>query len=190
MRDGTASPDISMESHAMDDRARAQIEILRTLQALFAANRIRWWLRGGWAVDFMLGRITRPHGDIDIVVWAPHRRRLYRLLAEAGFDLAREWPPTQTDFQIHNEILSLAYLTRTSNGRVITAGIPVWEWPDGSLGRRPRHLEGVAARVVGPRQLHWEKASTERGTGRPLRPKDVTSMETLREIIASGLIPG
>jgi hypothetical protein len=33
-----------------------------------------------------------------------------------------------------------------------------------------------------------EKESYERGTGRPLRPKDVKSMETLREIIAAGLL--
>jgi hypothetical protein len=174
----------------VDDRTRAQIEILGQLQALFSAHRVRWWLRGGWAIDFMLGRVTRSHADIDIVIWARHRERVKLALLEAGFTSSREWPPTQSDYELHGEIVSLAYLDRTPDGRVITAGIPVWEWPRGALGRSPLTLEGIAARVVGPRQLHWEKASTERGTGRPLRTKDVKSMETLCEIIAAGLIPG
>lgn len=174
----------------MDQRTRTQLAILRRLQDELTTAQVRWWLRGGWAVDFMLGRITRPHSDIDIVVWARHRRRTHRVLLEAGLDLAREWPPTQADYQVCGETVSVAYLARTPDCRVITAGIPVWEWPDGSLGRRPRRLEGIDARVVGPRQLLWEKESTERGTGRPLRPKDVQSMATLLEIIATGLIPG
>lgn len=27
-----------------------------------------WWVAGGWAVDLLVGRQTRPHGDLDIVV--------------------------------------------------------------------------------------------------------------------------
>ena len=81
-------------------------------------------------------------------------------------------------------------LTRAPDRRIGTAGIPVWEWPGASLGRCPRQLEGVSARVFGPRHLLWEKESTERGTGRPLRPKDVRSMESLREILTAGLVPG
>jgi hypothetical protein len=27
-----------------------------------------WWISGGWTVDLALGRITRPHDDIDICV--------------------------------------------------------------------------------------------------------------------------
>jgi hypothetical protein len=28
----------------------------------------RWWIAGGWAVDLHLGRQTRPHHDIDVLV--------------------------------------------------------------------------------------------------------------------------
>ncbi|MFF2458960.1 nucleotidyltransferase domain-containing protein [Peribacillus simplex] len=27
------------------------------------------WLRGGWVMDFLLGKITRSHSDIDLVTW-------------------------------------------------------------------------------------------------------------------------
>jgi hypothetical protein len=173
----------------MDQRTVTQLTILRHLQTLFSEARIRWWLRGGWAIDFILGRVTRRHADIDIVVWARQRSRVRRFLEEAGFTMVREWP-TQADFEAQGECVSVLYLTRAANGRIITDGIPVWEWPAASLGSRPRGLEGILARVVGPRQLLWEKESTERGTGRPLRPKDLVSMETLREIIGVNLMRG
>jgi hypothetical protein len=44
-----------------------------------------FWLRGGWALDFRLGRVKREHGDIDIVTWARHRRRIGERLERAGF---------------------------------------------------------------------------------------------------------
>lgn len=33
-----------------------------------AGYRGRWWVGGGWAIDGWLGRVTRPHHDIDLVV--------------------------------------------------------------------------------------------------------------------------
>jgi hypothetical protein len=28
-----------------------------------------WAVAGGWAIDLFLGRVTRPHADVDIAVW-------------------------------------------------------------------------------------------------------------------------
>jgi hypothetical protein len=165
--------------------AEAQLRVIHEVGDRFSTFRIRFWLRGGWAVDFMLGRVTRPHDDVDLVIWARHRRRARQVLTEAGFTVAREFD-AQTDFRAYGQVLSIAYLARNEDGQIITHGIPVWLWPEETLGRRVLQLEGAAARVIGPRQLLWEKESYERGVGRPLRPKDVVSMQTLREIIAAG----
>jgi Aminoglycoside-2''-adenylyltransferase len=27
-----------------------------------------WWVAGGWAIDLLLGRQTREHGDLDLLV--------------------------------------------------------------------------------------------------------------------------
>ncbi len=35
---------------------------------LFISNNIDVWLDGGWGVDALLGKQTRKHGDVDIVV--------------------------------------------------------------------------------------------------------------------------
>jgi lincosamide nucleotidyltransferase A/C/D/E len=54
------------------------------------------WLDGGWGVDALLGRQTRPHGDIDIVVEERNVNGLVRRLKAAGYaeirdDEARDW---------------------------------------------------------------------------------------------------
>jgi Aminoglycoside-2''-adenylyltransferase len=69
----------------------AQLRILRELEAILGSARIRFWLRGGWALDFHLGRVTRAHADIDVITWLWHRRRLSKALESSGFhELA--WP--------------------------------------------------------------------------------------------------
>jgi lincosamide nucleotidyltransferase A/C/D/E len=40
-------------------------EVLRVLDALDAAG-IRAGITGGWGIDALLGRQTRPHGDLDL----------------------------------------------------------------------------------------------------------------------------
>ena len=65
--------------------------------------------------------------------------------------------------------------------------------PQGRYGGTEHEVavtRGMNDILVGPRQLLWEKGSTERGTDRPLRPKDVRSMETLKAIIADGRARG
>lgn len=42
------------------------------------------WLSGGWAIDARLGRITRPHEDIDITFPAERRDELLALLDALG----------------------------------------------------------------------------------------------------------
>lgn len=36
--------------------------------ALFAGAGVPWWVAGGWAIDLFVGRQTREHEDIEIVV--------------------------------------------------------------------------------------------------------------------------
>lgn len=34
----------------------------------FAALLVPWWIAGGWAIDLFLGRQTREHQDIDVLI--------------------------------------------------------------------------------------------------------------------------
>lgn len=48
------------------------------------------WLSGGVAVDFLVGRWTRPHKDLDLVAFTPHREQLERELGVRGLAMAHD----------------------------------------------------------------------------------------------------
>jgi lincosamide nucleotidyltransferase A/C/D/E len=43
------------------------------------------WIDGGWSVDALLGRQTRPHSDLDIAVETSNVEKLRALRGERGF---------------------------------------------------------------------------------------------------------
>ena len=46
-----------------------QLSALRELTGQLADQALDYWLSGGWAVDFYVGHVSRPHGDIVLAVW-------------------------------------------------------------------------------------------------------------------------
>jgi lincosamide nucleotidyltransferase A/C/D/E len=54
-------------------------------------GRIRCWIVGGWGVDALLGRCTRPHKDLDVLLVLSQHGDAWQLLHERGFRLAYRW---------------------------------------------------------------------------------------------------
>lgn len=52
------------------------------------------WLDGGWGVDALLGRRTRVHEDLDLVIEARHADAFVRRLREHGFEHVPRWYTT------------------------------------------------------------------------------------------------
>ncbi len=52
---------------------------------------IRFWVMGGWGVDALLRRQTRPHKDLDILVLLDDLPRLRQWLDAHGFTLKLVW---------------------------------------------------------------------------------------------------
>lgn len=51
----------------------------------------RWWIAGGWAIDLNLGRRSRPHEDVDVLILRPDQVLVRQHLA--GWDLHAADPP-------------------------------------------------------------------------------------------------
>jgi len=137
-----------------------QLAALAELDTLFAHRQLPYWLFGGWAVDFHVGRVTREHGDIDLAVWASDRSRLADLLRDAQW-LHRPEPDEDgsTCYERSGVRLEVAFLARDGRSDVYT---PLrdgrGEWPADSFGDTIAHLGGVRARVVSRASLIEDKS--------------------------------
>ncbi|WP_438804720.1 nucleotidyltransferase domain-containing protein [Oceanobacillus saliphilus] len=150
---------------------------------------IEFWLRGGWAIDFLLGKITRPHDDIDLVTWIKNRERLEDELGKAGYEttfVKEEFRDRQSDFCKENVEITFSYITRTDDKNLIMNGLPEWIWRPDSLLAQNFVLNGISAKVLNPKQLLEEKEVYEQ-IGRLPRQKDLESKKILYQIIEETL---
>jgi hypothetical protein len=150
----------SMKAMTNDGRAATQLQTIGWLQALFAEQSIDYWLFGGWAVDFHVGRVTRDHADIDIAVWRADLERIRVLLEAQGWVHAPE-PDEEgyTGYERRGTRLELAFLAYDEAGTVYT---PLadgrGDWPVGSFGDTRAEVNDVRARVVGLESLIEDKS--------------------------------
>jgi hypothetical protein len=54
---------------------------IRAVAAVLAPLRASWAVAGGWAIDLALGRVTRPHVDVDIAVFRADQTALRAALS-------------------------------------------------------------------------------------------------------------
>ena len=93
------------------------------------------WVDGGWGIDALVGRQTRPHDDLDLVVRRDEVRAVERELAGLGYVRAGGTPPMSFEsvdgdgrqVDVHPVADDGAYLMRDGG---------VWHYPvDGFAGR-------------------------------------------------------
>ncbi|MDX5475667.1 MAG: hypothetical protein LPK00_09055 [Bacillaceae bacterium] len=175
-----------MEQENFNTQTISQLKVLSEISALSDELDITFWLRGGWAIDFLLGKITRPHDDIDIVTWIDNREQLETTLAVAGYeqlDVKEQFRKRQSDFYKDHVDVTFSYITHSYNGSIIMNGLPEWEWRADSLLPQKFVFHGIAAKVLNPKQLLEEKEVYEQ-IGRIPRQKDIESKKILERIIS------
>jgi hypothetical protein len=167
---------------------------LRTL----AAVTVPLWLSGGVAVDFLVGRWTRPHGDVDVIAFHGDRGALENQLPDLGITLAHDgyWT-TKWSFRGHRpadiEVVFVDADQRRGSGVLV---IPEHDPTGGTAGRYPfvegylrrdrwATLDGLRFRVASAEGEWWNRATASGGgvvAGRPRAPKldhDLALLETL-----------
>lgn len=60
-------------------------EDVTTLYTLLENSGIKIWIDGGWSVDALLGKQTRPHKDVDIAIQWKDVIRLREVLETEGY---------------------------------------------------------------------------------------------------------
>lgn len=72
------------------------LAVWTVLEAL-GANGIRTWVGGGWGVDALVGRVTRPHRDLDLAVDAERLDDAVRVLGRLGYAPETDWLPVRLE---------------------------------------------------------------------------------------------
>jgi hypothetical protein len=139
-----------------------QLAAIAELDQLLTQHRLPYWLFGGWAVDFHLGRVTREHADIDLVVWLADRSRLAALLSDARWshrpDVGEDG---YTCYHRRGVRLEIAFLSRDGEGHIYTRlETGRGEWPPDSFGTAVAQLDGVHASLVSRESLVIDKSVT------------------------------
>jgi lincosamide nucleotidyltransferase A/C/D/E len=119
-------------------------QVLRVLDRL-AKQHVTAWVDGGWGVDALIGRQTREHQDLDLVVDADAVDHIRDLLLDDGFEVVRDWLPTAMAFS-------------HSDGREVDLH-PVEFTPDGG---------GDQIQLDGTTRWHYQPPVTGRIAGRPV----------------------
>jgi lincosamide nucleotidyltransferase A/C/D/E len=71
-------------------------DVLAVLDALANAG-CRTWVGGGWGVDALAGRQTRPHRDLDLAIDADHEAAAIEALHPLGFVVETDWRPVRVE---------------------------------------------------------------------------------------------
>ncbi|MFS0673559.1 nucleotidyltransferase domain-containing protein [Ornithinibacillus sp. 179-J 7C1 HS] len=178
-----------MTYEELDTLTKSQLNVLKEIIAVSEAAEVDFWLRGGWAIDFLLGKITRPHDDIDVVTWIQNREQLENKLIKIGYErtfVKEEFRDRQSDFCKGDVEITFSYITLKEDENLILNGLPEWVWRPDSLLHKTFMLNGVSARVLHPTQLLEEKEVYEQ-IGRVPRQKDANSKKVLQRVIEEGL---
>ena len=160
------------------------VEVLRGLGC-------RWWLAGGWALDAHLGRQTRAHEDIDVLVMRPDQLAVQRHLA--GWDLHAADPPGTLRPWLPGELLGPEvhdiWCRRTSSSswslQLMLGESEGADWVyrrDARIRRPVTQLDGPASndlvRVLGPDVQLLHKSANP-------RPKDEADFAALADALGT-----
>jgi Aminoglycoside-2''-adenylyltransferase len=165
------------------ERADRQLRLIAEVVAMAADLDVRVWLRGGWAMDFFLGEVTREHDDIDWFAWYTDATALREALLRHGYQPAGGRPlEQQLDVTRAGEELSFAWLAEDEAGRVVVAGGP-WAgqpWPAGMLDAAPGRIGQLRCSIISPAaQIEIKQMMPVWVPGRPRRVKDAQDVTRL-----------
>ena len=164
-------------------RDELQLALIGEFSQIAGSREIPFWLRGGWAMDFFLGRVTRPHEDVDLFARACDAARLVEALTAQGFAESPGPPPERQRNLVRDGVeFHITLLERAPSGEVFTAAAPPdWEpWPEGMLGTASGRIGALSCPIVSPEsQIEVKHKFREWRPDLPEREKDSADVELL-----------
>ena len=143
----------------------------------FAAAGIRAWAAGGWAVDALVGRQTREHGDLDLAVDSVHLASLLDLLDGDGFSVTVDWAPSRLELTAADgRVVDIHPVAFGADGSGVQTGLGGGSFHYAADGFSVGTIEGVPIPCLSvDQQLRFRE-------GYEPRPVDVHDIALLMEL--------
>jgi len=157
------------------------MSVIEEAVAALGERGLSCWVAGGWAVDFLIGLVTREHRDIDIVIWAADAPAATDALCDAGFEQRHTSAPELIHFERSGVPVTLSFIQREANGTLVTPGKwSDWPWPPDSLSAPLGRIGGVTAPIVSlASQIETKSNYAVHPHGAPLRCQDEADLSLL-----------
>jgi lincosamide nucleotidyltransferase A/C/D/E len=173
-------------------------EDVAELYALLRDHGVQLWIDGGWGIDALLQRQTRPHKDLDAFVAFADLPLMAGLLSSRGFGLKEIW--SENRWIRHGEVVPVigratpepevatAFVLKDARGRELDIhvlavdaqgrGTPLWEC---ELAFLPDALQGLG--TLGGLPVRCLSATMHMRThsGYVLQEKDFQDLRQLHE---------
>jgi lincosamide nucleotidyltransferase A/C/D/E len=153
-------------------------------------NGMQAWVTGGWGIDALLGRQTRPHKDLDVLMLLDDIIRMRAMLGGGGYGLKELWSENLQTVDAEGNETATAYVLQDPEGREIDVHalrpsgrgkwIPAWE--DTELRTFTKEDLGGKGWIAGERvQCISAEMQVRSHTGYTLPETHVRDLELLRE---------
>ena len=166
-----------------------QLRIIGEIRDGLASANVQWWLFGGWAVDFHLGRVTRDHGDIEFYFWRNDAEALATALRRIGFvPVEIPYADEALEFLKDGQKICPVMLMRREDDAIVVPGRWLhWPFLDGVFSGVIASIEDVQAPVMTIESLlDGRLRYQEHAPGAPpLRERDIVAIQQLRSIVES-----
>ena len=155
-----------------------------------SAHGIRVWLTGGWGIDALLGKQTRAHKDLDVLMLLDDIVRMRELLDWEGYGLEQLWSENRWDVDAQGVETATAFVLQDLQGRQFDVhamrldeqgnGIPAWEEAEDFVFTRQDlsgqgTIAGLAVQCITP------ESQVVCHTGYALPEKQARDLERLHE---------
>jgi lincosamide nucleotidyltransferase A/C/D/E len=87
------------------------------LYTMLVARGVASWVMGGWGMDALLGRATRAHHDLDVLVSVDDLGVLHDLLGEGGFSRKVVWEGENRWIDVRGMQSPTAFVEADGRGR-------------------------------------------------------------------------
>ena len=171
----------------MDKTTETHLSIISEVHDLLGAASIPHWLDGGWGLDFLLGRVTGLHDDIDWKIWKKDAAEVAGLLEKTGYRTQKvRHPEEHIGFWRFDQYVSFTLNEIDQEGRAVTSGRwRDWPWPEAAFSAGPGQLDGLVCPVVSAEaQLDVRENFDKHPAGAPKRDKDIAAIVELRKLVS------